>query len=408
MGKRTRARRDDRPTAAPLDTEEVARLVRAAATEPRTVAERLDELDQVESPQLGVAADLALHRELDVLWTHGWLPVDVVEISRRQLGESATTLVVDAIAAEALRYPAATVHQRWLDQLTEIGAEVWWNSPDPLLEHWAARHIELRRDALAVVVDVLGLFTTLPPLPVIVARPGTAHAVAEHAGVDRKVLKRVRGLLAKAESTQFPDEAEALSAKAQELMNRHAFERAALDARDHVPQEATSRRMWLEKRYFTEKAQLVNVVADANRSRAVSYQHLGFVALVGDELDLEIVEVLSTSLLVQATRAMVASGDGARRGDEERSRGYRQSFLVAYAHRVGERLRAATEVHEEDDRLLPVLSERRQAVDQLFETLFTRTVAKSVSVRSEAGWHAGRAAANTADLGVRRRAVSGG
>ena len=68
----------------------------------------------------------------------------------------------------------------------------------------------------------------LPELPLIVPVPGSASArsSASVSSVDQKVLAWVRGLLAKAESTQFPEEAEALSAKAQELMNRHAFERA--------------------------------------------------------------------------------------------------------------------------------------------------------------------------------------
>ena len=37
------------------------------------------------------------------------------------------------------------------------------------------------------------------------------------------MLERVRALLAKAESTTFPEEADALTAKAQQLMTRHAL-----------------------------------------------------------------------------------------------------------------------------------------------------------------------------------------
>jgi hypothetical protein len=89
-------------------------------------------------------------------------------------------------------------------------------------------------------------------------------------------------------------------------MNRHAFDRAVLDAEGHVEQSATSRRLWLDN--LSAKSQLVHVVVEANRCRAVVYDKLSFVALVGDELDLEITELLSTSLLVQATRAMVSAG----------------------------------------------------------------------------------------------------
>lgn len=373
-----------------------------AAANPRL---SIPKLDDVGSDIVDAAVRGMLERALAQLWKSGWLPYDVVQVTQRNVDERAISLVVDAIAAEAEQYQPNTVHQRWLEQLTEIGAEIWWDKTRPHLDQWAARHIELRQEAVELAVAVLGLLITLPGLPRILPLPGTAHVEASHAGVDRKVLNRVRGLLAKAESTQFPEEAEALSAKAQELMNRHAFERAAVDADAHVPQTATSRRMWLDKSYFDGKAQLVHIVAGANRSRAVVYSKIGFVALVGEEMDLEIVELLSTSLLVQATRAMVAAGSQSTKGAEARSRAYRKSFLFAYADRIGERLRVTTEVH--DDRLLPVLADRKQAVDTLFATLFTKTVAKSVTVRSTAGWDAGRAAANTANLRVERTAVKG-
>ena len=42
-------------------------------------------------------------------------------------------------------------------------------------------------------------------------------------------VSKVQALIAKAESTEFPDEAEAFMAKAQELMTRHAIDLAMLD-----------------------------------------------------------------------------------------------------------------------------------------------------------------------------------
>lgn len=341
----------------------------------------------------GAARDV-LDRVLTGLWEHGWLPVDVVEVVRRGAEPRAESVVVDAVARTLAGY--RSLHPEWVDQAASIGAVVWWDPAEPYLSQWAARHIELLDEAVAVVVSALSVLTSLPVLPQIVPAPGTPLADVTHHHVDPKVLKRVRGLLAKAESTAFPEEAEALSAKAQELVTRHALERMPTEAAT-----TASRRVWLDKRYFDGKAQIVHVVAEANRCRAVVYD-LGFVALVGEELDLEIVELLSASLLVQATRAMVAAGDRARKGDEVRSSAYRKSFLLSYAHRVGERLKAANEPPADDDRLLPVLAERKRAVDQLFTTLFTKTVAKSTPIRSEAGWNAGRAAANRADLDIRR------
>ena len=349
-----------------------------------------------------ILARVELVQAIDSVWQRGWLPYDVREIVSRYLGESATSLVVDVIALSCSPHPAATVHPRWQRQLDEIGASVWWEGP--LLEAWAERHIETEAFASRTASRLLTFLQRLRPLPRILPLPGDGLMSAVRAGVEPKVLNRVRGLLAKAESTSFPEEAEALSAKAQELMNRHALERAMLDA--DLPALATSRRVWLEKSYFKEKSRLVQVVARAFRSRSVAYDGIGFVALVGDEVDLESIELLSTSLLVQATRAMVAIGGQAGKGSEARSRPFRKAFLVAYASRIGERL--ADDAPVSDERLLPVLADRKQAVDTLFNEMFTHTRMSSVTVRSAAGWGAGRAAANVADLGTGRSSVTSG
>jgi hypothetical protein len=353
---------------------------------------RLPRTSSLPPAEVDDAVQAVLRRAFEHLWEHGWLPYDVYEVVRRNEDERALSFLVDSLALEASRYPA--LHPRWQEQLEEVGATVWWDADRPHVDQWASRHIELRDDAVAAAVRVLAVLITLPGLPVIVPKPGTPLAAIDHHHVDPKILNRVRGLLAKAESTAFPDEAEALSTKAQELVTRHALERMPLEA-----PTTTSRRLWLDKRYFDGKAQVVHVVAEANRCRAVVYD-LGFVALVGEELDLEIVELLSASLLVQATRAMVAAGEKARKGDEARSAAFRKSFLLSYAHRVGERLRAANEVPADDDRLLPVLAERKKAVEEYFGAMFTRTVAKTTPVRSAAGWDAGRSAADRANLSI--------
>jgi Protein of unknown function (DUF2786) len=352
-----------------------------------------------------ILARVELVQAVDAAWQRGWLPYDVREIVSRSLDESATSLVVDAIALSCSPHASSTVHPRWQRQLDEIGASVWWEGP--LLEAWATRHIETASYASRTESRLLTFLRRLPALPLILPLPGDRLMSAVRAGLDPKVLNRVRALLAKAESTSFPEEAEALSGKAQELMNRHALERAMLDA--DLPALATSRRMWLDKSYFKEKSQLVHVVSRAFRSRAVAYDGFGFVALVGDEVDLESVELLSTSLLVQATRAMVAVGGSAGKGSEARSRPFRKAFLVSYATRIGERLTALEDVPEvADERLLPVLADRKQAVDTLFDQMFTQTRTSRVTVRSAAGWGAGRAAANVADIGTGRKTVTSG
>lgn len=224
------------------------------------------------------------------------------------------------------------------------------------------------------------------------------------------MLSRVRALLAKAESTQFPDEAEALSAKAQELMSRYSIEQAlaAPVAAGRRATVASARRIWLEAPYLGPNTLLVAEVGSANHCRTVSSEKLGFVTVLGAEVDLDVVEVLATSLLVQAARAMLASGTQYSRLGTSRTRSFRHSFLLSYATRIGERLREAaaqTEAATGTD-LVPVFADRAHAVDTLFASLFaTATARRSFSAGNAAGWGAGRSAADRAVLTTDRRAV---
>ena len=338
----------------------------------------------------------------------GWLPEDIHQAARRRVDKFAGSYVLDTLAAHVGQFAPATVHPGWWEQLGEVGAVRWWTESEPHLTQWAAKHILTPAEALATAVEALGLLMTLPDLNLILPLPGTAtqHSPATHHAVDEKKLSRVRALLAKAESSSFPEEAEALSAKAQELMTRYALDRVLVEAETSVPDAPVSRRLWLDTPYLDAKSLLVQVVAKANRCRAIFDSHWGFVTVVGDENDLDSVALLTTSLLVQATRAMIASGQNQA---ASRSRSFRQSFLVSYATRIGERLEKAAETtlaeSPDSDRLLPVLASREQRVQATFTTLFPDVVGKTVSVSSHEGWDAGRSAADRAQLHNTRTAV---
>ncbi|MGH4024613.1 MAG: DUF2786 domain-containing protein [Pseudonocardiaceae bacterium] len=262
------------------------------------------------------------------------------------------------------------------------------------------------------MIAVLALLISLPKLPTIVPPPGGAPQPGTHGGVDQKVLAKVRGLLAKAESTTFPDEAEALSAKAQELMTRYALQRVVLQSEHGSgPRPGSARRFWLDNPYVAAKALLVDAVAEANRCRAVLSEKLGFITVLGDEVDLEMVELLTTSLLVQATRAMVSAGSRTSRTGQSRTRSFRHAFLIAYATRIRERLTAArdtsTAAAGDPGRLLPVLAARKRAVDDMLDSMFPAQTSRSFSVGNAAGWQAGRAAAELAMLQTHRPVESG-
>jgi Protein of unknown function (DUF2786) len=169
-------------------------------------------------------------------WRQGWQPAELVRQVSRMADDWHAVMVTDLIGAELHRYAAATIDERWNAQLTELGVKL-----RPLdagyLEHWADRAGTARATAVSYALEVLYLLAALPQLARLAPLPGEARSGAlapgrAHPGpADQRMLERVRALLAKAESTEFAAEAEALTARAQELMARHSIDYALLAAR---------------------------------------------------------------------------------------------------------------------------------------------------------------------------------
>jgi Protein of unknown function (DUF2786) len=349
-------------------------------------------------------------------WQRGWQPAELVRVARREHSTRHGRLVVDAIAAQMRGYAKATVDPGWQSQLAALDARVWWEHDDHYLAVWGQRQGVDRAGTIGTVIEVLHLLTTLPPIEPVGPMPGTATsaAAAQPADIDQRKLDRVRALLAKAESTDFPEEADAFTAKAQELMTRYRIDHALLAATTGKRGEPVTRRVSIDNPYEAPKTLLLQVVAEANSCRAVWMKRFGFTTIVGFPADLESTELLFTSLLVQATRAMTHTKPGTDRYGRNRTRSFRQSFLTAYASRIGERLSTAT---EEVDRemttaaggaaLLPVLAARDNAVRDAFERQFPELTQHSTAVNNRDGWASGRAAADRASLHARQAVGSG-
>ncbi|HEU0041233.1 MAG TPA: DUF2786 domain-containing protein, partial [Jiangellaceae bacterium] len=381
-------------------------LARGDRRAARADAARLATDDDTRWSIVGRAADQVLHDTLTLLWRSGWQPADIHRAMDRLASGQVAALAVDAMAQEHHRHGPGAVHPRWADQLTRLGAHVWWEVTRPLLSQWARRHHVDRAAAVLAVVELRSVGTGLPVLPTLIPPPGAragtgpASRTGSAPRSDDALLARVRALLAKAESTTYPAEAEALSAKAQELMSRHSIEQAMLDAHHHAETPTSARRLWIDAPYAGPKSLLIHEVAEANHCRSVSHGALGCVTVIGDESDLDAVELLATSLMVQATSAMLAAGSQVGVSGQSRTRSFRHSFLVAYATRIGQRLQAASQeqVASAGTALVPVLARRKEAVDSLFTTLFPRTSTRSWSPGNSAGWGAGIAAADAASL----------
>ncbi|MEV7881194.1 DUF2786 domain-containing protein [Streptomyces microflavus] len=362
-------------------------------------------------------ADDALHRRGEEFvrraWERGWHPADLVRFVRLELDERRAVLAATLIAAETARYGG--LPPRWRAQLAELPGAAPRNKPDRF--GYASDLLELYR-----------LLLRLPAIEPVGPVPGTAadHLHRPPAPGEPRMLTRIRALLAKAEATGFPEEAEALTSKAQELMARHSIDEALIAARTRSTETPGACRIGVEPPYESAKAILLDAVASANRCRAVWNGDLGFSTVVGFEADLEAVELLFTSLLVQGTAAMTRAEAGQRASGRKRTKTFRQSFLMAYAQRLGSRLADTTErataaadtdtdtetgagTAEGTSGLLPVLAARDVAVTETAERMFPRTTTTRVRGATDLdGWNHGTEAADRARMGDHRKGPHGG
>ncbi|MDG3014786.1 DUF2786 domain-containing protein [Speluncibacter jeojiensis] len=365
-----------------------------------------------ESVGIGVE-DLLLIDALRTLYEGGWQPADVLHVTRRSTDRSLTALAASAVVHEAaLSRAEARAPREWVRQLHAVR---------DMARPGAEATTPHQRRALSL------LWARLPrwvPLCATPSRWPAARSGAEDdepGAVDPRVLGRIRGLLAKAESTDFPEEAETLTAKAQELMTRYAIGAALLAADPgSAGPKAGARRVHLENPYVGAKFHLLAVIGRANRVQAVFAPDVAIATIVGHRIDLEQVEMLFTSLLVQATRALQgakgASG-GLAGAAGHRTTAYRKAFYTGFADRIGERLQraddrataeAAAEAHLSVDDLLPALARRSAAVDAELTRLFPRTRTTRARPVDAEGWHAGRAAADDANLATGPRRIERG
>ncbi len=158
------------------------------------------------------------------------------------------------------------------------------------------------------------------------------------------LLDRVRKLLAKAEDEGVtPHEAEALTAKAAELMARYGIDRALLGALHPETDSPADRVFDLDNPWAGVKAHLLAGLASALRCQCIllSRREPGSrVHVFGYLSDLERADILFTSLLVQMARALALEPVPAHGG---RAKAWRRSWMLGYASAVVARVRAAEE-----------------------------------------------------------------
>lgn len=246
-----------------------------------------------------------------------------------------------------------------------------------------------------------------------------------HTDVDAGMLAKVRKLLAKAEDpATTPEEAELYTAKAADLMAAYGIDRALLALADPSLDVVGDLVVPLPRPYAADKADLLGAVALAlgcravRRTRPVDGTPELSLHLFGHRSDLQRVEILFTSLLVQALHALARTPVPAG----EHPAAFRRSWLSGFSLAVGRRLddaerAAADRAH---DRFTAsgttsalVLADRAAHVDRARDEAYPHLRVAQPRRLSGSGRGHGWAAGQRADLGgtrldARRRAVEGG
>ena len=277
----------DRPASGrvPSQRELAAELVGGAieavcSGDERTYRSSLDQLAAERSAEWTQTVSRVLVGSMSSLlahaWRGGWQPAELARHFGRELSAAHAAMIADMIAHEARNYPAAAIDPRWADQVGGLRATSygpgtykgpnWWGSDGDYLTAWRTQTTDPTFwAAVATAIETVHLFSHLPPLEMLLPLPGTvrragagkpasAQAGEGTAGAaDERVLGRIRALLAKAESTEFAEEAEALSARAQELMAKYSIDHALLAAQSGEREEPSGRRIPVDGPYEEPK-----------------------------------------------------------------------------------------------------------------------------------------------------------
>lgn len=233
--------------------------------------------------------------------------------------------------------------------------------------------------------------------------------------IDNSKLAKIRALLDKAESTDSPEEAESLTAKALEWMEKYRIDEAMVA--DAAPLQ--DRGEIIQARiaagsgpYVNARIALAGAIARSHSVKLLieTTTKGKTILLNGYETDIALTEMLYTSLLVQATRSMDSPATLALKPSNVHGTSFKRAFLLSFAERIEMRLQessamAASAYEGEGRSVALVLADRSRDVDDYVFNRYgrLRSARPAAPASCHAGMRAGVDAANSADLSTNRR-----
>ena len=243
--------------------------------------------------------------------------------------------------------------------------------------------------------------------------PGASTA-SDRAASDRaaseRLLDRVRKLLAKAEAEGVtPEEAQALTAKAAELMAKYGLDRALLAAERPETDKPDNRIVTIYNPWARVQAHLLCGLAAELRCQCILLPCKAGqrVHMFGYASDIERTDVLYTSVLIQMWHGLAAAPVPAW---TDSPRAWRRSWLLGYAEAVTAKVGAAEQRVQQAasqpgssaaDKTALVLADRSMVIRQNLTHAYPMTRKARVTYSGD-GYGAGYAQGKRADIGTGR------
>lgn len=216
-------------------------------------------------------------------------------------------------------------------------------------------------------------------------------------------LDLIRQILAKAESTPYPEEAEMLSARAEKLMIRHGIEQAMLHK--EAPGKVTREYRWYDDRYSDAWATMWDAVSRGLGTCAIARIKQGGrlgVIIFGTAEDIAFADQLVTSLILQAQNGMKVWWKPFVNAGYPRSQVFREkrSYLIGFAVGVEDRMTLERQVAEgESTGSALVLADRRTAAQNTMQNELNLVKLKDRKHHTN-GMNVGRADGQRANVGM--------
>lgn len=227
--------------------------------------------------------------------------------------------------------------------------------------------------------------------------------------MDEAKLRKIRALLDRAAHENTPQaEAEAATAKAMELMAEYGISEAMVDAAGPRKDQIITRTFSLKQPYTYEKGCLVGWLGHALRCES-TWRHYGSVitsvTIMGFESDVDRVDLLFTSLLLQATRGVMQAE---KPWYEDSTTRFRKNWLTGFAQEVARRVREiesnAVRTHDatSSGSAELVLADRAALVKRAYDEQNPKLKKAKGRDRSGVGLSEGVDAGRRADIGQNR------